>query len=260
MFAPLLKHNFSLVQKICFAGLLIAIATILQKVVAINYISVVPFLRVSLGGPATIIFASIFLGPWFGLLIGAASDILGYFIFDPKTMGFFPQITAIYAVLGFVSYFIFKLIMLVKNKNHMRIIEYISIALVVIGTSLFMGLNNQVTLYGTTYNIELWQKILIPSLGGALFIVLIVVTELTSKLFEKKNDPRLVANPHQISFSCFLIEILVMLLFGTLMKACAFGFATFGVIVICQLIVMVINVPLNTFIISYIMLLTKGLK
>ena len=56
-----LKANLTTVQKICFAGIFIAVVTILQKVLAINYIPVVPFLRISLGGPAVIIFSSIFL-------------------------------------------------------------------------------------------------------------------------------------------------------------------------------------------------------
>ena len=259
MFSSLLKRDFSVVHKICFAGLFIAIITILQKVVAINYIAAVPFLRVSFGGCAVLMYASILLGPWYGLLIGAASDILGYFIFDPKTMGFFPQITAIYALLGFASYFVFKLFKLIKNKNIMRIVEYGGFLLLLAGLTLFLNLNSQITLYDSTYTIETWQKIVLPCIGLALFTVLVVVTELTSKLYKKKDDPRLVFNPFQISFSCLILEITVMVLFGTLMKGFAFGFQTYPAIIICQLIVMVINVPLNTFIISYILLVTRRL-
>ena len=60
----LIKSNLSQVQKITLAGILISLIIILQKVLAINYIPVVPFLRISLGGCALLIFASIFLGPW----------------------------------------------------------------------------------------------------------------------------------------------------------------------------------------------------
>ena len=98
----MLSNRLSLTSKICLAAIFIVLATICQKVVAINYIAVIPFLRISFGGPAIIIFSSILLGPWFGLLVGLGSDVLGYFIFDPKNNAFFPQITAIYALLGFV--------------------------------------------------------------------------------------------------------------------------------------------------------------
>ena len=82
----LLGARLTAIQRICITGLFIAIVTILQKVLAVNYIPVVPFLRISLGGPALIIFSSIFLGPLYGLIIGAASDVIGYFLLDPKMM------------------------------------------------------------------------------------------------------------------------------------------------------------------------------
>ena len=80
----LIKVSLAPIQKICLAGLFIALTTILQKVIAINYLAFAPFIRVSLGGPALIIFSSILLGPIYGLFVGMASDVLGYFIFDPK--------------------------------------------------------------------------------------------------------------------------------------------------------------------------------
>ena len=105
-----LKTNLTLIQKICLSGLFMAIVVILQKVVAINYLAFAPFVRVSLGGPALIIFASILLGPIYGMLIGIGSDLLGYLIFDPRMYPPYLQITAIYALLGFVSYFVFSLV------------------------------------------------------------------------------------------------------------------------------------------------------
>ena len=257
MFAPLLKHELTQVQKICFAGLFIAIITILQKVIPIN--NIVPFVRISLGGCALLIFSSIFLGPWYGLLIGAASDLLGYLIFDRTGMPVMPQITAIYALMGFLSYFVFKLIKLITSKKFMRIIEYTFFALLLGGIITFLCLKSQVTLFSSTYDILPWEKILISCLSGGLFIALIVATELTDKLFIKKNDSRLVFNPFQISFSCLLIEIVVMVIFGTIMKGTAFGFQTYPAILISQLIVMSMNVPINTIIISYVLLATKGI-
>ena len=106
-----IKTNISPIQKICLTGLFIALAVICQKVMAVNYIPALPFVRVSFCGPALIIFASILLGPFYGLIVGAASDLLGYLIFDPRTNPMFFQITLIYAVLGFASYFVFCLVL-----------------------------------------------------------------------------------------------------------------------------------------------------
>ena len=252
-----LKNNLSVIQKITLAGLFIALITILQKVIAINYIAVVPFVRISFGGCALLIFASFFLGPWYGLLIGAASDILGYFIFDPKTMGFFPQITAIYSLMGLVSYFFFVLVRFINNKKLMIIIEYSAFAAFFTAITLFICLNDTVTLYSSTYTLEVWQKILIPIITFLLFSLLVILNFFMDRYFKKKEDPRILFNVYQISFACFLIEVLVMIMFGTLMKGFAFGFQTYPVILITQILVAFFNIPINTFLISYIMRVTK---
>ena len=254
MLKGLFNYRLSVTQKICLAGLFIAIVTILQKIFAINYIPIIPFLRISLGGPAIIIFSSIFLGPIYGMAIGAASDVLGYFLFDPKSMSFFPQITAIYAVLGLVSYFIFWLFKNIKNVKLMLIIEGVSFAAILAGITVYLFLNTNLQLYGNSYMLELWQKILIPS---AMFVLLAGLF-VTSILFERRYKKDLLAmNPVAISFSCFVIEVLVMILFGTLMKGLAFGFKTYPMILICQLVVMAVNIPLNTWLIILLLRVTN---
>lgn len=252
----LLKSNLSQVQKITLAGVLISLIIILQKVLAINYIPIVPFLRISLGGCALLIFASIMLGPWYGLLIGIAEDVLGYLIFDPKSMSFFPQITAIYGLMGFVSYFIFMLIRQVKNRKLMFIIEISSFIAILAAVTLFLCLNSELTLYSSTYQIELWQKIVIPIVLFVLLALLTVCIIFTDRYFKKRKDGQLF-NAYQVSFACFIIEVFVMIVFGTLMKGFAFGFQTYPVILITQLMVGFINIPLNTFLISYLMIFAK---
>ena len=85
----MIKYNLTIVQKICLAGIFIPLIAIFQKVFAINYIAVIPFVRISFGGPALIIFASVLLGPWFGLFVGAMSDIVGFFILIPRCLAQF---------------------------------------------------------------------------------------------------------------------------------------------------------------------------
>ncbi|MBO4285741.1 MAG: ECF transporter S component [Bacilli bacterium] len=252
----LLKSNLTQVQKITFAGVFISLIIILQKVLAINYIPVVPFLRISLGGCALLIFASILLGPWYGLLIGVAEDLLGYLIFDPKSMSFFPQITAIYGLMGFVSYFIFMLVRQIKNKKIMFSIEIATFVGILTAVTLFLCLNDELTLYSATYQIEDWQRITIPCILFALLTLLTVCIILTERYFKRRKDSQLF-NAYQVSFACFIIEVTVMIMFGTLMKGFAFGFQTYPVILITQLIVGFINIPLNTFLISYIMIFAK---
>lgn len=252
----MIKYNLSIVQKICLAGIFIPLIAIFQKIFAINYISVIPFVRVSFGGPALIIFASILLGPWFGLLVGAMSDIVGFFIFDPKMFGSMPffQITAIYGLLGFSSYFVFKWIHNVKSKKLMLIIELVSFAVLLAAITLFILLNNSITLYGVTYQFDIWSRIFIPVILFILLGLLFLAIVLIDKHFKKINEN---ISTYQVSFSCFILEVVVMLIFGSIMKVWAFSSTAFMPIFLCQLIVLFFNVPLNTFIISYIMNLSK---
>ena len=250
----LLKNNLKPIQKICLTGLFIALTMVLQKVLAINYIPVVPFLRVSLGGPAVIIFSSIFLGPLYGLVVGVASDVIGYFLLDPKMMGFLPQISVIYGVLGLISCFFFLIFKHIKKDKVVMIIEGTTFSAILVATTLFLVLNNNLQLYSTTYTLALWQKIVIPVILLVLLTALFVTTIIMNK---KLKSDVLPISPINISFSCFAIEIFVMVGLGTLMKGWAFGFNTYPMILVCQLLVLFVNVPLNTWLITLFLKLTK---
>ncbi len=240
-----LKTNLTLIQKICLSGLFMAIVVILQKVVAINYLAFAPFVRVSLGGPALIIFASILLGPIYGMLIGIGSDLLGYLIFDPRMYPPYLQITAIYALLGFVSYFVFSLVYSLRNTKALTIIEIAFVAIIWIVISLFMLLNNQITLFSSTYDLTVLSKVLVISISGTIFLSIILLSNLI-----KPKDDSVYASPLHICFASFICDFFVLVLFGSVMKAWAFGFATFVAIIICQALVMSFNVFIDTFFIS----------
>lgn len=245
----MIKTNFSIAQKICLAGILIVMVAIFQKVFAINYIPVVPFVRISFGGCALIILSSVLLGPWFGLLIGAMSDLIGFFIFDPRMFGSMPflQITAIYALLGFASYYVFKLVSLIKSKRIIYIVEGLIFGTIFIVVTLFFAFTNSISLYGQTYDISVLAKIVIPIfiliLLSVLFITIIVIDK------KRKFDATFLSIPH-ISFAAFILEISVILIFGSIMKAWAFSSSTFFAIFIAQLLVAFINIPINTLLIS----------
>ena len=244
-------YNLSIVQKISLAGIFIILIALFQKVFAVNYIPVLPFVRISFGGPALIIFSSILLGPWFGLLVGAASDIVGFYIFDPKLMGTAPffQITFIYALLGFSSFFVYKLIAKITKERLMLTIELSIFALLLIGVTLFSVLDYDVLL--TTI-----ERILIPTISFILLTLTIFVQVFVSRIFKKRE---ININVMNVGFSCFILEMTVMVAFGVAMKTWAFSNSLFLVILISQIIVAFFNIPLNTFLVSYIMYLSNKL-
>lgn len=252
----MIKYNLSLVQKICLAGIFIPMVAIFQKIFAINYISIIPFVRISFGGAALIMFSSILLGPWFGLLVGAMSDIVGFFIFDPKMFGAMPffQITAIYGLLGFSSYYVFKLVNKIKRTKLLLMLELGTMLAITLAVTLFLLLNNSIQLYGVLYEFDTLQRILIPILTLILQGLLFLIIYFIDKGFKKKG---IEISTYHISFAAFILEATVMLIFGTIMKTWAFSTTTFLAIFFTQLLVLFINVPLNTFLISYIINISK---
>ena len=240
-----IKTNISPIKKICLAGLFMALAVILQKVVAVNYLAFAPFARVSFGGPALIMFASILLGPVYGAFVVAGSDIFGYLFFDPHQNPYFFQVTIIYAVLGFVSYFVFSLVFSLSSKKKMLLIEIISFIAIWIAVTMFI-------LFSNIYNTPLWAKIVIPVGSG-----LILVGVSLFSIFYKGKDDNPVISPMHICFASFVCDFFVMLILGSLMKAWAFGFSLLPAILLVQAVTLFINVTLDTMFISTFQRFTK---
>ena len=243
--------DLTIVQKIALAGIFIVLVALFQKVFAVNYIPVLPFVRISFGGPALIIFSSILLGPWFGLLVGAASDIVGFYIFDPKLMGAMPffQITLIYALLGFGSWWIYKLVTLIKSEKIMLVVEGSFFLILLTGVTLFSSLY-----YGV--NLTILERVLIPTVSFILLTLTFFTQIFLTKYFKKKEMD---VSPIHVGFASFIIEMTIMLAFGVAMKTWAFSSSSFLLILVSQIIVAFFNIPLNTFLVSYIMYLSKRL-
>jgi len=242
------KGKINLTQKICFSGLLIALVAILQKIVAVNYLAGLPFFRISFGAPALIIFASIFLGPFWGALIGFSSDLLGYFAFDASSIVYKPQIGIIYLVLGFVSYYVFEAIYKIKNQKLLITIETISFS------ALFIGISSYIIFI---YECELVFKILIP-IG---LLILFCGLEIFTLKYKPKEEN--CYSSYVISFASFTTDFLILVLFGSLMKTWAFMiyydnvFVLWVSVIISQGLVMFFNAVFNTILLSILFRITK---
>ena len=225
-----------------------ALIVIFNKVLAVNYI--IPFARISFGSIALIIFASIVLGPFYGLVIAAGADILGYFMFDMSSFGWFPQITLTYALMGFVPFFIYKFVRIFKKDKTFMIIEYSVFAVVLILVSLFFAFNDQINLVTSVRKLTVAERFLYPSLVLLFFGIIVLFNFLIDKKVKKSDLP---VNIYQISFIVFITEIFIDLLFGGLMKSWAFGWNLLVPIYLVQGIIMFFNIPYNSYIIFVIM-------
>lgn len=101
-----------LVTAITFSGFLIAMSIILQRLFVIPF-GVPSLYRISLGN-VPIIMGSLFLGPVFGGLVGAASDLIGIALFPVGTFVIWPTLTA--AAYGIFPWLFLRLIFVINKR------------------------------------------------------------------------------------------------------------------------------------------------
>lgn len=247
------------VQKITLSGIFIALVIILTRFLALQYIPIIPFVRISLG-PALVIFSSLLLGPVYGGIIGGLSDFLGILLV-PNPQGFMinPFITLIYTLLGvlpWVTLFVIKKIKMTKSAPFIFFGAILAIWLFVL---FFLLFNDSITLYGAVYQFNTLSKTLIIVISFVLSVLMSVAIFFTNRYITKKNfNSTLLATPYQVAFVALVSEVLLMLLLGSVVKTYLFG-VDFMFIFFAQAVVLFINIPLNTFVTSYLLVLSSRL-
>jgi len=232
------------VQKITLSGIFLALVIIFTRFLAIQYIPVIPFVRISLG-PALIIFSSLLLGPVYGGIIGGLSDFLGILLV-PNPQGFMinPFITLVYILLGVlpcVTLFVIKRIKMTKSAPYIFFGAILAIWLFIL---FFLIFNDSIMLYGMTYQFDTLSKSLIIIISFVLSVLMSVAIFFTNRYIVRKN--------------LNATEILLMLVLGSIVKAYFFG-VDFMFIFFSQAVVLFINIPLNTFVTSYLLVLSSRL-
>ena len=232
--------------KICLSGLLLALVIIFTRFLSIQNIPFIPFVRISLG-PSLIIFSSIFLGPIYGAIIGGASDILGILLV-PNSLGFSinPWFTLVYTILGIVPYFVYKLFKKIKNDKLLFIL-FSSILLCLWVFVLIFTLTNNVI---SSHELVLYEKLIII-IGS--FVLLLLIDLFILLLKKKQKDA---SSFMKASFTSLIIEISILLLLNSFMKSIFFEI-DFYIIFFFQSIVLFINVPLDAFVVTYLLRLTN---
>lgn len=235
------------VYKISLSGLILALVIIFTRFLSIQNIPFMPFVRISLG-PALIIFASIFLGPIYGGIIGGASDILGI-VLVPSALGYSinPWISLVYLLLGVVPYFLYKLFKKIKNEK----ITFLIFSLLLLGLWVFIliyGLNNN---YILSHEFVFYEKIIV----FVVSFVLLGLTDLLILLLKKKHKDNS-DNFMAIAFTCLISEITILLILNSLFKAYFFE-VDFWIIFFSSAVIMFINVSLNSFVVTYLLKLVN---
>ena len=246
--------KLSQVQKITLSGLLLALTIILTRMTPLQNFPLIPWIRISLG-PSLIIFSSILLGPIYGAIVGAGSDILGIVLF-PNSLGYGinPLFTLVYGLLGVLPWLLYFLI---KRIN----VRFLEISLVGGASILVFGALVYFIFFSSTiasnYSFELWHKILIVSIAFVLFVATITLLFVIERYYKSKYGE--LASPFKIAFVVLVSEVLLMLLLNSFVKTFTFE-VNFWIIFFAQAIVFFIDVPLNTFVVEGLLLLTYRIK
>lgn len=246
--------KLSQVQKITLSGLLLALTIILTRVTPLQNFPLIPWVRISLG-PSLIIFSSILLGPIYGAIVGSGSDILGIVLF-PNSLGYGinPLFTLVYGLLGVLPWLLYFLV----KKFQVRFLEIglvggVSI-LVFLALVYFIFFSSTIA---ANYSFELWHKILIVSIAFVLLTMTIILLFAIERYYKKKYGE--LSSPFKVAFVSLVSEVLLMLLLNSFVKTFTFG-VNFWIIFFAQAIVFFIDVPLNTFVVEGLLLLTYRIK
>ena len=246
--------KLSQVQKITLSGLLLALTIILTRVTPLQNFPLIPWVRISLG-PSLIIFSSILLGPIYGAIVGAGSDILGIVLF-PNSLGYGinPLFTLVYGLLGVLPWLLYFLV----KKLQVRFLEIglVGGASILVFLALVYFIFFSPTI-AANYSFELWHKILIISIAFVLLTMTIILLFVIERYYKKKYGE--LSSPFKVAFVVLVSEVLLMLLLNSFVKTFTFG-VNFWIIFFAQAIVFFIDVPLNAFVVEGLLLLTYRIK
>jgi ECF transporter S component (folate family) len=169
--------KMSILFKITFSSILLAIAVILSRFLSIPLYSIgLPFIKISLTS-SVVMFGSFYLGPLYGLIIGAGQDFLGALIF-PQGGAYNPLFTISAALCGLLPYYFYKLIDLTKIERKYPFVLGLILAMISAYLTYFMFSRDSIVYLGHEYQFYLWVKILLTCFSwtlSALYIVLVIV-------------------------------------------------------------------------------------
>lgn len=203
-----MKEKMSITQKISLAAMLLAISFVLTIVAKTVNMGNFFFVRFSFS-PGIVVASSLILGPFFGALIGALTDLLPALVYPTGTLNIF--ITLVYLILGIAPYFIHKV---TKNLSKRGLIV-VSIALgiiVEIGLAIFFYGTN--VLDNTFGDAASWGKVTILI---AAFLLLLGIAILPSILMKKERSflPASIS-VGETTFICSICEIIIMVILKSL--------------------------------------------
>lgn len=141
-------RKMSILYKISISSLLIALYIILSRFVSIPYLFGLPFVKLSIAS-SVIGFASLYLGPLFGLIVGTSGDIIGALAFPQGEFNILFTIAA--SLGGLMPALIYRFIRYTKAEDRFPFVLSSFLVIVPLAITLFITLNESITYFNKTY-------------------------------------------------------------------------------------------------------------
>lgn len=246
------NHGLSYIHKIALTAMMITFSVLITRFMPGVQLGVYRF---SLGA-IPIVLSSLILGPIFGGIVGALSDILGALLFPVGPFIIWPLLGS--TLFGVIPSLLLFLIRKIRHLFPMRFLFYGLMGIIVIFISLFVIYSDSFTYKATvdteaTINFNLYWKILVPV--GLLVITFLIVFLL--EMFEKKfsrqeNNQSFHITLTEVAMIIFVIDFIVDVLYGPIWKMIVFG-SNFMVNVVVQSALFILAVIIKPPLVYYIL-------
>lgn len=223
-------RKMSIIEKISFSALFIALGMILSRFVSLPYLFGLPFLKVSFQ-PSVTMFASFYLGPVWGLIVGTFTDVFGALLF-PQGGEFNPLFTIPASLTGLAPYFMYRIFNNRFEKKYPISLTFILFTISLFLT-IFFAMNDEIHSESgkRVYEIALWLKYTIGIGSFSLSAVFIVAVILIRNKF-KNAKINSYYNIYTIATAIFTTYFIFKIPVSSLIKSFVLSYDFFFVFVV----------------------------
>ena len=235
------QNTSQLIRRITLSGMLIALAIILER-----------FMSIPIGltnriafGSAIVIASSLMVGPFYGMIVGAATDIFGFMIFNATGLVFTPFVTVGYVVLGFLPYFLYRAFQNQFFQQYGMFLLQGLLLFISVYAIYFAYANETFTFRNGPEELiveldQFWFRIIGPIVLLSVFAGFTYFVQWLKRFSQSSS-----IGPMTIALSVFIVEVLVTILWGGLWRSIYFG-ASLWVFFFTQTGFFVIGYPIKT--------------
>ncbi|MCR4562228.1 MAG: ECF transporter S component [Bacilli bacterium] len=200
------------VQKITLAALMLALALASTYVAKLFTVPNFTFIRFSLT-PTIILFSSMVLGPFYGMIVGAFSDLIPALTFPTGEFNFL--ITIVYGFMGVLPWILQILVRKIHSERLSMIILYSLFLVTFVGLTIFLAFDHSLD-----ENFSKYPSFFKPLLIGLMFVVFLttgVGLYFVNRVYKKKDrGSGSYLSPYQIGLISSVCELLLMVFFKSL--------------------------------------------